>query len=90
MMWICQSNLTHHIFFSCSFVSIFWSFLILITARTYFRNLGQRSILVKKGPKNLSTPFSIPFQGALLQNKVLHNFRKRGQHSIVERKKGLD
>ena len=71
--------------------------------RAYSRNLGQRSILARKGtflckkgislkkgpPKIHPSPYSIPFLSVLHQNKVLHNFRKREQRSIVERNIGL-
>ena len=53
--------------------------------------MGQRGF-ERRAQKNL-TPhpphFSIPFLCALHQNKTLHNFRKRGQRSIVERNIGL-
>ena len=41
----------------------------------------------KKGPKIFTTPYSIPFLNVLHQNKVLYNFHKRRQHSIVKCKK---
>ena len=41
--------------------------------RTYYRNLGQRSILAS----------------VLNQNKALHNFPKRGLRLTVERNIGL-
>ena len=44
----------------------------------------------KKGTKNLTTPYSIPFLSVLHQNKALHNFHKRGQRPTVGRIKGLD
>ena len=44
----------------------------------------------KKGNKNLTTPYSIPFLSVLHQNKVLHNFHKRGQRPTVGHRKGLD
>ena len=59
----------------------------------YSRNLGQRSILAKKAlfwkkaPRNFTSPYSIPFLSVLHQSKVLHNFQKRGQHSIVKTQK---
>ena len=34
-------------------------------------------------------PYSIPFLSVLHQNKAMHNFRKKGQRSIVERNIGL-
>ena len=65
--------------------------------RTYSRNLGQRSILARKGnffEKRASeispTPHSIPFLSVLHQNNALHNFRKRGQRLIVKRNIGLE
>ena len=72
-------------------------------ARAYSRNLGQHSILARKGnfyekghffkkrtPKIPPTPYSISFLSVLHQNKALHNFHKRGQHLIVERNTGLE
>ena len=38
---------------------------------------------VKKGTKNLTTPYSIPFLNVLYQNKALHNFYKKGQCDIA-------
>ena len=68
--------------------------------REYSRNLGQHSILVRKGTffekrtldtKNVTPlPYSIPFLSVLHRNKALHNFRKNGQRSIVERDIGLE
>ena len=34
-------------------------------------------------------PYSTPFLSVLHQNKAIHNFRKKGQRSIVERNIGL-
>ena len=59
--------------------------------RALSRNLGQRLILakkgtfLKKGPENFTTP-SISLLSVLHQSKVLLTFRKKGRHSIVERK----
>ena len=39
--------------------------------------------LKKKGTKNFSTPYSIPFLNVLHQNKALHNFHKREQRPTV-------
>ena len=62
--------------------------------KAYSRNLGQHSILARKGTKNFTLPpippYSIPFLSVLHQNKALHNFPKRGQRSIVERNIGLE
>ena len=70
---------------------IFSSFPQNVGPRAYSRNLGQRSILARKDPKNFTpAPYSIPFLSVLHQNKALHNFRKRGQLSIVERNVGLE
>ena len=44
---------------------------------------------MKKGPQK-SSPLFNPFLSILHQNKVLHNFCKRGQRSIVERNIGLE
>ena len=44
----------------------------------------------KKGTRNFTTPYSIPFLSVLHQNKALHNFHKRGQRPTVGRIKGLD
>ena len=38
----------------------------------------------------LPHPYSIPFLSISPQIKVLYNFRKRGQHSIVKRQRGLE
>ena len=40
------------------------------------RKLGQRLILVEKGTKNFTTPYSIPFSSVLQQNEGLYNFFK--------------
>ena len=68
--------------------------------RTYSRNLWQHLILVrmgtflwKKGPTNVTSPLFNPFSKCIAskyQNKVFHNFCKRGQHSIVECHIGLE
>ena len=64
--------------------------------RAYSWNLGQHSILAKKGifkkymPKKFTNHYSIRFLSVLHQNKILHNFCKRGKHSIFKLKKGLD
>ena len=54
------------------------------------RKLGRRPIsakkdtfLNKKGTKNITTSYLIPFLSVLHQNKALYNFHKMGQHSIV-------
>ena len=44
----------------------------------------------KKGTKNLTTPYSIPFLSVLQQNEVLHNFHKREKRSAVGNIKRLD
>ena len=44
---------------------------------------------MKKGHQNLP-PYSIPFLSVLHQSKALHNFRKGGQRSIVERNISLE
>ena len=44
----------------------------------------------KKGTRNFTTPYSIPFLSVLHQNKALHNFHKRGQRATAGRIKGLD
>ena len=70
----------------------------IISVREYSRNLGQRSILARKGTyllkkdhKNSPPPtHSISFLSVLHQNKALHNFPNRGQSSIVERNIGLE
>ena len=43
-------------------------------------NNGQNGhfFLKKKGTKNLTTPYSVPFLSVLHQNKTLHSFHKRG------------
>ena len=56
-------------------------------------NIGDEHFsfsLEKKGTKNFTTPYSIPFLSVLHQNKALHNFHKREQHPTVGRTKGLD
>ena len=57
----------------------------------------QRSILAKKvtffkkkGAHEFHHPLFNPFLSVLHQDKVLHNFCKRGQYSIVKCKKGPD
>ena len=42
-------------------------------------------VFEKKGTKNLTTPYSIPFLSVLHQNQVLHNFHKRGRRPIFGR-----
>ena len=44
----------------------------------------------KRPPKFHPSPYSIPFLSVLHQNKALHNFLERGQHSIVEHNIGLE
>ena len=74
----------------------------ITTIRTDSRNLRQYLILTKedsflkkgtsfkkKGPQNFTTPYSVPFLSVFYQNNVLHNFHRRGQHSIVKPPKGL-
>ena len=69
----------------------------------YFRNSRQRSILAikgtlyekrhffEKGAQKISPPpYSITLISVLHENKALHNFCKRGQHSIVECNIGLE
>ena len=69
---------------------------MLKTNRAYCRNLGQHSILARKGTflwRALfwkKAPYSIPFLKVLNQNKALYNFPKRGQHSIVKHNIGLE
>ena len=70
------------------------------TNRAYSRNLGQRSLLARKGffmkngtffkKKGHYPPYSSPFLKVLHQNKALHNFRERRQRSIVKRNVGLE
>ena len=78
---------------------------MLKTKRAFSRNLGQHSILARKSTfyekmaffmkkllfgKKASLPlYSIPFLNVLCQYKALHNFPKRGQHSIVKCNIGL-
>ena len=57
----------------------------------------QRSTLAKKGTffkkkgaHKFHHPLFNPFLSVLHQDKVLHNFCKRGQYSIVKCKKGPD
>ena len=64
-------------------------------SRAYSRKLGECTILarndnffMKKGHQN--PPYSIPFLHVLHQNKVLYNFCKRGQPSIVKHNIGLE
>ena len=63
--------------------------------KAYFRNLGQHSILVLKGPilkkgHQKSPLYSILLPSVLHQNKVLYNFCKRWQRSIVKCNIGLE
>ena len=58
--------------------------------RVKSRKLGQHPIFVKKGSKNFTTPYSIPFPSVLHQIKVLHNFSKRGKCLIAGYLKDLD
>ena len=45
-------------------------------------NIGQKGhIFEKKGTKQFTNPYSIPFQSVLHQNKALHNFHKKGAES---------
>ena len=50
----------------------------------------KRALFLKKGHQNFHPSYSIPFLSVLHHNKALYNFRKRGQHSIVERNIGLE
>ena len=45
--------------------------------------------MAKKSTKHFTTPYSIHFVNVLHQNKALHNFHRKGQHSIAECIKGL-
>ena len=45
---------------------------------------------LKKGTKNFITPYSIPFLSVSHKNKAFYNFRKKGQHSIVEHNISLE
>ena len=61
------------------------------------RKLGKHLILAKKGTfwkknatKTLPPHLKSPFLSVFHQNKALHNFHKRGQHSILRHIKGLD
>ena len=70
---------------------------IMCQAGSYLENLGSFQywpnyfrffcffFFEKKGTKNLTTPYSIPFLSVLHQNQVLHNFHKRGQRPIFGR-----
>ena len=65
--------------------------------RGYSRNLGQHSNLarkkryfLKKGTKNVTPLYLIPFLSLLHQNKALKNFWKRRQCLIVEHNIGLE
>ena len=40
-------------------------------------------ILAKKGTKNFTTPYLIPFRSVSHENKALHNFHKSGLHPVV-------
>ena len=86
-----------HVKFDCSKVKTFG------IAGAYSRNLGQPSILARKGNfyekghffqkiplKFHPTPYSIVFLSVLHENKALLNFGKRGQCSIAERIIGLE
>ena len=44
----------------------------------------------KRVPEISHTPYSIPFLGALHQNKALNNFHEREHRSIVEYNTGLE
>ena len=56
--------------------------------RAYSRNLGQRSILTRKGiffekkAAKVLPPYSIPFLNVLHRSKT-YNFRKMGQRSAI-------
>ena len=47
---------------------------------------------MKKGPPKFhpSSPYSMPLQSVFHKNKAMHNFCKRGQHSIVEHNIGVE
>ena len=79
--WIYTSSSNHFI----------WLCLLLwYIVGAYSRNIGQHSILARKGTKNFTPfPYSVPFLSVLHQNKALYNFCKRGQCSIVEYNIGL-
>ena len=75
----------------CFFVVPNLSFIWVLGTRAYSRNLGQCSILARRRsqppnppPPPPPLPYSIPFLSVLHQNKALHDFHKRGQHSIVK------
>ena len=48
-------------------------------------DMGQKGhfFFKKKGTKQFTTPYSIPFLSVLHQNKALHNFDERGEHPIA-------
>ena len=49
----------------------------------------KQACFLKKGP-TFPPPHSIPFLSVWHQNKILHNFHKRGQCSIVKHNIGLE
>ena len=50
------------------------------------RYCPEGALFMKKEKNDTKNPpfYSIPFLSVLYQNKALHNFRNRGQHSIVD------
>ena len=68
----------YFIYFKFMFVFFYLMFLIVsgLINRAKSRKLGQRLILVKKGTKNFTTPYSIPFSRVLQQNEGLYSFFK--------------
>ena len=65
-------------------------FTLLLIRFYQAENIKSINFFEKKGTKNLTTPYSIPFLSVLHQNKALHNFYKRGQRPTIGRIKGLD
>ena len=68
-------------------------------SRAKSSKLGKHLILTKngtflkkkkKGSKNFTSPFSVPFLNVLLQNKAYHNFHKKVWGLIAGRIKDLD
>ena len=57
--------------------------------RAYSKNYGSVRYWLEKAPA-IPPSYSIPFLSVLHRNKVLYNFRKRGQRSIVKHNIGLE
>ena len=53
-------------------------------------DIGQKVYFFEKVSQKIRNPLFNPFSKCFASNKVLHNFRKSGQHSIVKSQNSPD